>query len=195
MYDKVAWKLVLIVLVIGACVYFAYPPKDKLILAPDLAGGTLLELSVADPNARDSVVKVLKIRQDNTGMRGLEIVPVGNRGIQIIAPSGNSDDVTDILKQAVLEFKAEAPAAAKEKYAEQIKDVDISKGLPKPNDPNYTVYKLPEDTRDGRGWVLVESVAKFKGSNFAGFRATDDSDGKPAVGFKLEATQRRNSAI
>ena len=31
MYDKVAWKLVLIVLVIAACVYFAYPPLNGMV--------------------------------------------------------------------------------------------------------------------------------------------------------------------
>ena len=194
MYDRVAWKIVLIVLVIAACVYFAYPPGEKLILAPDLAGGTLLELSVSDPSARDSVVDVLKKRQDSTGMKGLQIVAVGTRNIQIIAPSGNSDDVEAILKQSVLEFKIEAPKDAVKAYGDQLAAANITdytKGLPEPIDSNYTAYVLIREGKDGVksvDWILVESAAKLKGSDFAKFDTAEDENRRPAVGFRLETS-------
>ncbi|MDW3229427.1 MAG: protein translocase subunit SecD [Acidobacteriota bacterium] len=51
MKKNLQWKLVLIIVVIGLCVFLIYPPKEKIKLGLDLKGGTHLVLQVLTEDA------------------------------------------------------------------------------------------------------------------------------------------------
>ena len=204
MYEKVGWKIVLIVFVVGTCAFFAFPPfdgmvpmlKGKLVVGYDIRGGTMVELAVADPSQRDNVVLVLKKRADQMGLKQLDITAIGDDGIQVVASGELSSDIDMILKQGVLEFKEEASEADSKAYAAKVNEWRNSgeKGLPLPPD-GFESYKIPlmdEEKAEGKtpAVILVKKRAAFVGMHFSQFYGTTESkSGRPAVGFDLFASE------
>ena len=108
---KIRWLS--IVGFVALCIWFFWPPEEKINLGLDLKGGTymVLEVDVSKvkkkdiPVVVDGTVKVLKNRIDPEGIREIEIRSHGNRiYIQIPKVKDISKIRERIQKTALLEF-------------------------------------------------------------------------------------------
>ena len=109
------WKVLLILLIVGLCVYFAYPPQEKINLGLDLKGGMhlLLEVDTAKiPDAQkdgaiDRAVEIIQNRIDQFGVREPYITKQGRNQIVVQLPGLTDQDRAReiVAKTAHLEFK------------------------------------------------------------------------------------------
>ncbi|MBL1218322.1 MAG: protein translocase subunit SecD [Planctomycetes bacterium] len=101
-------RVVIVVLVVGICALMLYPPKERLKLGKDLAGGTTLTYGIkADsqtgkpPSSAeiDQLTSVIRDRIDPKGIYDISIVAVGTNQIEISMPSP-----TEEVRQLKREF-------------------------------------------------------------------------------------------
>ncbi len=100
MDNKLTWKSILVVFVILMCGLEMWPPDQRLVRGPDLAGGTVLTYGVefaddVEEGEKDGIVKtvidVIRGRLDPTGVRNIQIsVETGYR-IKIVMPHASKD--------------------------------------------------------------------------------------------------------
>src|SRR5688572_29474153 len=96
---KLIWKWLLIVLVLAICAAWVYPPRKKLVLGPDLAGGTTLLYEVDIPPGADTqetlgrVIEVVSKRVDPDGVRNLSFQVVAGGRLQILMPHPSKEIV------------------------------------------------------------------------------------------------------
>ncbi|RKY23308.1 MAG: protein translocase subunit SecD, partial [Planctomycetota bacterium] len=205
MYEKVGWKIVLIIIIVGASFYFMFPPfggmvpgwmeralfgvwpqeKGKLILGEDLKGGLTMVLSVTDAKRRDEVIEVLNKRVNSSGLKEVYISALGEKQIQVRAPA-ESPGLRDLLMNTgTLEFRAEAPLEEYEAYDERLKAAEAEGREPPSPQPGFMVVNVKG--RNGRPYLLLDEKVKFTARDFADFYpATQDN--KPAVGFTLSSS-------
>jgi len=92
MDSKLRNKWLIILAVLGVCAWWVYPPRQKLVLGPDLAGGTTLLYEVQVPEGADTqetlrrVIEVVSKRVDPDGVRNLVFQAVAGGRIQILMP-------------------------------------------------------------------------------------------------------------
>jgi len=109
------WKVLLIIAVIGGCIWAAYPPQEKIHLGLDLKGGIHLLLRVDTDKlpekqregAIDRAVEIIRNRIDQFGVREPSITRQGKEEIVVQLP-GLTDELRarEIVSQtAHLEFK------------------------------------------------------------------------------------------
>ena len=90
-------KIVLILIIIGACVWAFMPPSEKVRLGRDLSGGVSLVYSVRMPegaNRRqvlDQTIDVLKDRVNPQGVLDISMVPLGTDRIEVVMPLPNDE--------------------------------------------------------------------------------------------------------
>ncbi|MCH2152186.1 MAG: protein translocase subunit SecD [Phycisphaerales bacterium] len=90
-------KIVLIVAIIGGCVWAFIPPSEKIRLGRDLSGGVSLVYSVRMPegaNRRqvlDQTIDVLKDRVNPQGVLDIAMTPLGTDRIEVVMPLPNEE--------------------------------------------------------------------------------------------------------
>jgi protein-export membrane protein SecD/preprotein translocase SecF subunit len=205
MYEKVGWKIVLIIIIVGAAFFFMFPPfsgivpgwmerglfgvwpqeKGKLVLGEDLKGGLTMVLSVTDAKRRDEVIEVLNKRVNSSGLKEVYISALGEKQIQVRAPA-ESPGLRDLLMSTgTLEFRAEAPLEEYEVYDKRLKAAEAEGREPPSPQPGFMVVNVPG--RNRRSYLLLDEKVKFTARDFADFYpATEDN--RPAVGFTLSAS-------
>ncbi|MFI5455462.1 MAG: protein translocase subunit SecD [Isosphaerales bacterium] len=111
---RLDWKIVLIVGFTLAGLYAMWPPKDKLKLGIDLAGGTILVYEVDRSNQTreikmDELISALKKRADPQGVKEIPIRQVGGGRFEIILPKASNEEVEEVKKMLTdvgsLEFR------------------------------------------------------------------------------------------
>lgn len=102
--QNLVWKVILILFVLGLCLYAIYPPESKIRLGKDLRGGTSMIYHVAVPEGSDSqgvlaqTIDVLKNRVNPTGVLDISMQPLGADRIEIIMPLP-SDQVKSLRRE------------------------------------------------------------------------------------------------
>ena len=115
MEKKVLYKSIFILILLGVCVYFAFPLQKRINLGLDLQGGMHLLLKVdtsklsgkAQEDAADRAVEVIRNRIDQFGVRETSIQKQGLDEIVVQLPGvTDRERAIDIIgKTAMLEFK------------------------------------------------------------------------------------------
>ncbi|MCH2161324.1 MAG: protein translocase subunit SecD [Phycisphaerales bacterium] len=88
-------KILLILFVVGLCLWSVYPPESKIRLGKDLQGGVSLVYSVNIPDGVDAesilaqVIDVLKQRVNPQGVLDISMQPVGRDRIEVVMPLPN----------------------------------------------------------------------------------------------------------
>jgi SecD/SecF fusion protein len=123
MTKNTLYKIILILAVIGVCVYFTFPLDKRINLGLDLKGGMHLLLKVdteklsgaAKEDACDRAVEVIRNRIDEFGVRETSIQKQGTDEIVVQLPGvSDRDRALDIIgKTALLEFKLVSDDTAK----------------------------------------------------------------------------------
>ena len=109
-------KIVLILCIIGACVWAFIPPSEKIRLGRDLSGGVSLVYSVRMPegaNRRqilEQTIDVLKDRVNPQGVLDIAMTPLGTDRIEVVMPLPN-EDVKALAAAFELELNALVQAA------------------------------------------------------------------------------------
>ncbi len=126
--QNIGWKLILIVAVVGACLWSAYPPEQKIRLGKDLRGGTSLIYLVNIPEGADDkqailsqTIQVLKERVNPTGVLDISMQPLGADRIEIVMPLPN-DAVKGLRTQYENALKALGQLA-------EVKTIDLDEAL------------------------------------------------------------------
>ncbi len=91
------WKIVIIVVVIGGCLWAVNPPEDRIRLGRDLSGGVSLVYSVRMPEGADRValldqtIRVLSERVNPQGVLDIALTPLGSNRIEVVMPLPNEE--------------------------------------------------------------------------------------------------------
>ena len=127
MERRLAYKIILILAILGLCAYFTFPLNKRINLGLDLRGGMHLLLKVdtsklsgqAKEDATDRAVEVIRNRIDEFGVRETSIQKQGEDEIVVQLPGvTDRQRALDIIgKTAMLEFKIVSPDADKLKQA------------------------------------------------------------------------------
>ncbi len=205
MYEKVGWKIVLIILIVGCALYFMFPPfsgmvpgwmekalfgawpqsKGKLVLGEDLKGGLTIVLSVNNPDKRDSVIEVLNRRVNSSGLKEVYITALGEGQIQVRAPAESPGLKDLLLSTGTLEFRAEATDEEYRDY-DKIREKAAASDRPIPRPQAGLIVQENERGRGGRRYLLLHSKVEFAAQDFADFYPTIQKN-NPVVGFRLSS--------
>ena len=205
MYEKVGWKIVLIILIVGCALYFMFPPfsgmvpgwleralfgawpqsKGKLVLGEDLKGGLTIVLSVNNPDKRDSVIEVLNRRMNASGLKEVYITALGEGQIQVRAPAESPGLKDMLLSTGTLEFRAEATDEEYRDY-DKIREKAAASDRPIPRPQAGLIVQENERGRGGRRYLLLHSKVEFAAQDFADFYPTIQKN-NPVVGFRLSS--------
>ena len=95
---KLAWKIVLVLVLLALCLWSVYPIDEKIRLGKDLRGGVSLiyhvRLDRNDPDPQRTltqVITVLKQRVNPQGVLDISMMPMGIDRIEIVMPLPNED--------------------------------------------------------------------------------------------------------
>lgn len=97
------WKTVLIIVIVGGCLWATIPPDQRIRLGRDLSGGVSLIYSVRIPENTDrnqiitQTIEVLSRRVDPRGVLDIAMTPMGADRIEIVMPLP-SEDVKSLAK-------------------------------------------------------------------------------------------------
>lgn len=178
------WKVIFTLFLVGLCVYFAWPPQQKIHLGLDLKGGMHILLRVeldkvpekAREGAVDRAIEVIKNRIDQFGVREPLITKQGKDEIVVQLPGMTEQDrARDIVSQtAHLEFKL---VADDEKVVK-----DSLAGTPP---AGYEVKNIEEEGRPAETMVLnAEPV--LTGDKLMNASVAFDNYGQPIVDIQFD---------
>ena len=183
------WMALIVIALIGACVYGVYPPDKKLKMGLDIKGGLQMNLEVdldklqgktekEISDAADRALEILRNRVDGLGISEPVLQREGAYGIVIQLPGltevKRARDI--ILSTAQLEFRMVSTNYHLTDYMDKDNKVDTSK---LPADITYFPGKEKSE-------YLCEKVL-LTGESLVDAQVETDSYGRPMVGFKLNA--------
>lgn len=178
------WKVLVIFAVIGLCVYFAYPPQDKVNLGLDLKGGMHLLLNVETDKiqeeyregAVDRAVEIIQNRIDQFGVREPLIAKQGKDRVVVQLPGLTDQERAReiVAKTAHLEFKlvSEDENVIKDALAGRVPE-------------GYEVKEHVDPNRLSETLVL-ESAPVLTGDKLTSATVGFDSLGQATVDFQLD---------
>ncbi|MFA5356981.1 MAG: protein translocase subunit SecD [Candidatus Omnitrophota bacterium] len=184
MERKLLYKVAAILLILGLCVYFAFPLQKRINLGLDLKGGMHLLLKVdtshlsgdAKEDAADRAIEVIRNRIDEFGVRETSIQKQGVDEIVVQLPGvTDRDRAIDIIgKTALLEFKIVSL------------DQDLLKDALQGNIPEGYELKYSSDDNEP---LLLEKQAVLTGDALtsASVRFGQDQFNEPIVGLEFNA--------
>ncbi len=184
MERKLIYKILMILAVLGTCVYFAFPLNKRINLGLDLQGGMHLVMRVdtshlsdeAKVDAIDRALEVVRNRIDEFGVRESSIQKQGEDAIVVQLPGVTDRDraLELIGRTALLEFKIVSPDVDKLKEA-------IAGTVP----DGYELKYAKEDNEP----LLLEKSAILTGDALtsAEIRFNQSEFNEPSVGLKFNA--------
>ena len=184
MERRITYKIILILGILGLCLYFAFPLKKRINLGLDLQGGMHLVLKVdtshltgqAKEDAADRALEVIRNRIDQFGVREPSIQKQGTDEIVVQLPGvTDRERAIDIIgKTAMLEFKLVSSDPEKLKQA-----ID---GTPP---DGYELKYIQENNEP----VLLEKQAVLTGDALvnASIRFSQAEFNEPIVGLEFNA--------
>lgn len=159
------------VLVLLVCILSLYPPKEKLRLGRDLAGGATLtyEVNVAQnedaAQVMDSVINVLKRRVDPDGVMSISFVRQGRNRLEISMP---------LPTREVQELKANLRRVIEEVGAQAIDPGEFDRAMRAPADERSALITRWADGNERRLATLTDAAQKFDAAQ-AARRAYDEA--------------------
>ena len=184
MEKRLVYKIILIVAILGACAYFAFPLNKRINLGLDLQGGMHLLLKVdtsqlsgeAKLDAADRAIEVIRNRIDEFGVREPSIQKQGEDEIVVQLPGiTDRQRALDLIgKTAMLEFKLVS------QDAEIIKNA-IAGSVP----DGYELKNAQEDNEP----LLLEKKAVLSGDALSNAQVRFDQSqfNQPLVGLQFNA--------
>ncbi len=184
MGNKLLYKSIFILAVIGLCAYFAFPLQKRINLGLDLQGGMHLLLKIdtshlsgkAKDEASDRAVEVVRNRIDQFGVRETSIQKQGEDEIVVQLPGvTDRDRALDIIgKTAMLEFKLVSSDSDKLKDA-------LAGTVPEGYELKYT--------QDDNAPILIEKKAVLTGDTLinAEVHFSSGDFNEPTVALKFNA--------
>jgi len=184
MERRITYKIILILGILGLCLYFAFPLKKRINLGLDLQGGMHLVLKVDTSHltgqdkedAADRALEVIRNRIDQFGVREPSIQKQGTDEIVVQLPGvTDRERAIDIIgKTAMLEFKLVSSDPEKLKQA-----ID---GTPP---DGYELKYIQENNEP----VLLEKQAVLTGDVLvnASIRFSQAEFNEPIVGLEFNA--------
>jgi hypothetical protein len=114
--QNLLWKFLLILVLIGGCLWATLPPDEKIRLGRDLSGGVSLIYSVRMPDGADrtqvldQTIRVLNDRVNPQGVLDIAMTPLGADRIEIVMPLPNEEvkGLARVYESALERFIAEA---------------------------------------------------------------------------------------
>jgi len=91
------WKIVIILAILGGCLWAVIPPKERIRLGRDLSGGVSLVYSVRMPEGADraalidQTIRVLSERVNPQGVLDIAMTPLGSNRIEVVMPLPNEE--------------------------------------------------------------------------------------------------------
>jgi SecD/SecF fusion protein len=173
MKKKLLFKIILILVILGICVYFTFPLKKRINLGLDLQGGMHLLLKVdtshlpqkAKEDASDRALEVIRNRIDAFGVREPSIQKQGEDEIVVQLPGITDREraIELIGKTALLEFKLvlSDPQKIQEAIAGNVPDGYQLKYAQEDNEP-----LLLEKQAVLTGDALANAFVRFDQSSF-----------------------------
>ncbi len=95
--QNIFWKTVLIIVLVGGCLWATIPPDQRIRLGRDLSGGVSLVYSVRMPDNADrgeilsQTIRVLNDRVNPQGVLDIAMTPLGADRIEIVMPLPNEE--------------------------------------------------------------------------------------------------------
>ncbi len=95
--QNIFWKTVLIIILVGGCLWATMPPDERIRLGRDLSGGVSLVYSVRMPENADrgqilsQTIRVLNDRVNPQGVLDIAMTPLGADRIEIVMPLPNEE--------------------------------------------------------------------------------------------------------
>ena len=86
------WKIVIILTILGGCLWAVIPPQERIRLGRDLSGGVSLVYSVRMPEGADraalldQTIRVLSERVNPQGVLDIAMTPLGSNRIEVVVP-------------------------------------------------------------------------------------------------------------
>ena len=191
MERKLIYKILLILGVVGLCIYYTFPLNKRINLGLDLQGGMHLLLKIdtshlegqAKLDACDRAVEVIRNRIDEFGVRETSIQKQGEDEIVVQLPGvTDRERAIDLIgKTAMLEFKVVSDDAEKLKSA-------IAGTVPEGFDLKYT--------SDENEPLLLEKQAVLVGDALtnASVRFDQSQFSEPIVGLQFNAAGAKKFA-
>ena len=173
MEKRVLYKVVLILAILGVCVYFTFPLNKRINLGLDLKGGMHLLLKVdtsglsgqAKEDASDRAVEIIRNRIDAFGVREPSIQKQGSDEIVVQLPGiADRERAIELIgKTALLEFKLVDSSPEKLKEALEGK---IPEGLELKRIEREDIPVLLEKKAVLTGDALTNATVRFNQSEF-----------------------------
>ena len=95
--QNIFWKTVLIIILVGGCLWATMPPDERIRLGRDLSGGVSLVYSVRTPEGVDrralidQTIRVLSERVNPQGVLDIAMTPLGGDRIEVVMPLPNEE--------------------------------------------------------------------------------------------------------
>lgn len=178
------WKVLLIILVVAACIWKAYPLDKKINLGLDLQGGMQLLLQIETAkvpaehrqDAADRVVEIIRNRIDEFGVREPVITKQGKDQVVVQLPGvTDRERAKEIVgKTAHLEFKLVSEDAEALKKAQEGKT------------PEGFEYVESKNANGGTVTYLLESKAVLTGDRLTTASVGFDQYGQAIVQLEFD---------
>jgi preprotein translocase subunit SecD len=177
----------IVIALVGACLYAVYPPDKKLKMGLDIKGGLQMNLEVDRDklqgkteqeisDAADRALEILRNRVDGLGISEPVLQREGAYGIVIQLPGltevQKAKDI--LLSTAQLEFRMVSTTYHLSDYMDKDGKIDVTKV------PKEVTYFPGKEKAD----YLCEKVL-LTGESLVDAQVETDSYGRPMVGFKL----------
>lgn len=173
------WKVAFIFAVVGLCIFFVYPPQEKINLGLDLKGGIHIVLEVDidkipqqhREGAVDRAVEIIQNRIDQFGVREPYITKQGEKQIVVQLPGLTDQERARevVAKTAHLEFKM---VSDDEKVIKEALE-----GVPP---AGFEVKEMEEEGRPSEK-IILESEAVLTGDKLTNASVGFDSYGQSIV--------------
>ena len=121
------WRLIIILAVMGSCIWALVPPSETIRLGRDLSGGVSLVYSVRMPEGADraaileQTISVLTDRVNPQGVLDIAMTPLGTDRIEVVMPLPNEE-----VKALQKTFRGELDALV---TAAEIRPGDLDRAL------------------------------------------------------------------
>ena len=127
MKKKVLWRVILITLLVGSCIYSIYPPEERIKYGLDLKGGSHLLLQVNTEDAInveiDQARERLVARLVDESILYQEVKRMPEDKIEITADELQRDAIEEFLDDRFSAFKYKYSAGPPAKWELQLKDI------------------------------------------------------------------------
>lgn len=212
MNKNLLWKALLIVVLVIFAALWVYPPKDKLRLGLDLAGGTSLiyDIDVSDLDPKDAkgiaqrMIPILLRRIDPTNVANIVMRPLGDKRIEIQLPLASVEtqkkrvayenalrklDESNVNLLTVKRALFADPAKRDVIFADFAGDSEIRKAILGELAESHQEYKAKQDKRNALSAEMEMAKTKLDSAGLSG----DDVEAMALQWIELDVSSRKKT--